>query len=292
MGSERPAVSRQGHGQVREQAGGKRVRPDHHRPRAAGPAGARLGGSGTPGPMQRPLRLSCLLPPTGEPATPWAAGFHSGPCGQHRMGEGRVSRATRKRPHSLQTLGGPRAGRAQWVSPPGQASHWPCPSSPRLLGAQAHLAQALPQRAGGLPRQSCEGRKRLKLRPATRPAVVLGAGGRGMGGQGVYLSSLLNWGWASAISRLLLNIALLQQEQSEKTELLTQPHQAAREAGPPHSSTRAGHGPPGPRPGTRARGEVRQESAGATAHPTPVTCWAGAGGRGRPWRMPSTHHQP
>lgn len=51
------------------------------------------------------------------------------------MGEGRVSRATRKRPHSLQTLGGPRAGRAQWVSSPGQASHWPCPSSPRLLGA-------------------------------------------------------------------------------------------------------------------------------------------------------------
>lgn len=69
MGSERPAVSRQGHGQVREQAGGKQVRPDHHRPRAAGPAGAGLGGSGTPGPMQRPLRLSRLLPPTGEPAT-------------------------------------------------------------------------------------------------------------------------------------------------------------------------------------------------------------------------------
>lgn len=30
-----------------------------------------------------------------------------------------------------------------------------------------------------------------------------------MDGQGVYLSSLLNWGWASAISRLLLNTALL-----------------------------------------------------------------------------------
>lgn len=57
-----------------------------------------------------------------------------------------------------------------------------------------------------------------------------------MGGQGVYLSSLLNWGWASAISRLLLNIALLQQEQSEKRELLTQPQQAAQEARPPHGS--------------------------------------------------------
>lgn len=156
------------------------------------------------------------------------------------------------RPHSLQTLGGPRAGRAQWVSPPGRPATGLAPAAHASSGPQARLAQALPQLAGGLPRQSCEGWKRLRPSPATRPTVVLGAGGRGMGGQGVYLSSLLNWGWASAISRLLLNIALLQQEQSEKTELLTQPHQAAREAGPPHSSTQAGHGPPGPRPGTRA----------------------------------------
>ena len=42
---------------------------------------------------------------------------------------------------------------------------------------------------------------------------------------------MLNWGWASAISRLLLNIALLQREQSEKTELLPRPRQAAQEAG-------------------------------------------------------------
>jgi hypothetical protein len=76
------------------------------------------------------------------------------------------------------------------------------------------------------------GRKRLQPSPTTRPTSAClaqaggstpGAGRAGTGGQGVYLSSLLNWGWASAISRLLLNTALLQQEQSEKTELLPRP---------------------------------------------------------------------
>lgn len=62
-----------------------------------------------------------------------------------------------------------------------------------------------------------------------------------MDGQGVYLSSLLNWGWASAISRLLLNTALLQQEQSEKTELLPWPQARRSAAGPcaawPHQAS-------------------------------------------------------
>lgn len=43
---------------------------------------------------------------------------------------------------------------------------------------------------------------------------------RGTYCQCLYLSSLLNLGLASEISRLLLNIVLLWQEQSEKTELL------------------------------------------------------------------------
>ena len=115
---------------------------------------------------------------------------------------------------------------------------------------------------------------RLGPSPATRPTVVFGAGGRGMGGQGVYLSSLLNWGWASAISRLLLNIALLQQEQSEKTELLTQPQQAAWEAGPPHSSTQAGH--------VGARGGQAGGCQGHSApHPDDLpgrVAWPGLGG--------------
>lgn len=47
----------------------------------------------------------------------------------------------------------------------------------------------------------------------------------------MYLSSLLNWGWASAISRLLLNNVLLQREQSEKRQLLPCRRRGARERG-------------------------------------------------------------
>lgn len=48
----------------------------------------------------------------------------------------------------------------------------------------------------------------LDAQPCHHACMACGLGG-GVGGQGVYLSSLLNWGWASAISRLLLNTALL-----------------------------------------------------------------------------------
>lgn len=75
-----------------------------------------------------------------------------------------------------------------------------------------------------------------------------------MDGQGVYLSSLLNWGWASAISRLLLNTALLQQEQSEKTELLPGHTHAGQLLGhvlPGHIEQALQAWPTNPRPGYR-----------------------------------------
>lgn len=138
---------------------------------------------------------------------------------------------------------------------------WP-PHSPIPPGCQPSLARARPRQRGA----RCASGPALP--PGPRGLWGWGAGG---GGAGVYLSSLLNWGWASAISRLLLNIALLQREQSEKTELLTQPHQAVQEARPPDSSE-LGTGP-GPRPGHVDMGVKvsLQDGARATAHPALVT---------------------
>lgn len=99
-----------------------------------------------------------------------------------------------------------------------------------------------------------------QAQPCHQARVAWGAGG-GAGGQGVYLSSLLNWGWASAISRLLLNIALLQREQSEKTELLPQRRQTA---------WRPDHTAPSCAQGTQTPGDTSRRAPGAQ-HPL-VTC--------------------
>lgn len=179
-----------------------------------------------------PWAATSTVAPVGTRAVPGPkaqAGQEARLTGPQRPG-GHRARADWKGPHGPQPPEGPRARRAQLVSQPSQAGHacWTVPS------------------------QRGEGRVCLRPSPATRPAVSWGRG-RGTGGQGVYLSSLRNWGWASAISRLLLNIALLQQEQSEKTELLTLPLQAVWKARPPRSSS--WRGPPGPGPGHDLEGK-------------------------------------
>lgn len=214
------------------------ARPRHGRCRAVGPAG------GAPGAWTAGWRAG---PPGTRtvPAPSWGAcsvrgdHLHSGPCGQPggprtqasvEWGRG-AKQAQRPADHSR---GQPRAWGGQSpgllallggrVPPPGRQ---PQLTSPPPGSREGSLAR------GGWPPEA---------QPCPQARRCLWGWGGGWGGQGVYLSSLLNWGWASAISRLLLNIALLQQEQSEKTELLLRPRQAAQEAGPPH--LRAGHSPP------------------------------------------------
>lgn len=132
-----------------------------------------------------------------------------------------------------------------------------------LAPAALSSCWALPTLARPFPGQ--RERARRASGPALPPGPPWPSGqGAGVGGQGVYLSSLLNWGWASAISRLLLNIALLQQEQSERRELLTQPRWQSRR--PAHHTALGWAQAPGPLPGhTDARSSRAGEHQGHSA---------------------------
>lgn len=69
-------------------AGGKTGEARPPSPTGSGSCRDRAGGSGTPGPMQRPKKPSCFLPPPGEPATPWPAAPARPPVGSTAWGRG------------------------------------------------------------------------------------------------------------------------------------------------------------------------------------------------------------
>lgn len=146
-------------------------------------------------------------------------------------------------PHTCNPSG-PGQGEHSGSPSPSWAGRWPCPVA-HSSWASAWPDPAFPPASGRFPCQKGS-RPEPQAQPCHQARVAWGAGG-GAGGQGVYLSSLLNWGWASAISRLLLNIALLQREQSEKTELLPQRRQTA---------WRPGHTAPSCAQGTQSPGDT------------------------------------
>lgn len=260
-------------------------RCDLCRPQAAGPAGAGWG-LGKAGPCRDP-RTAQLLPPTWEPAgrrgpaelpgaaaATWAlvgSRVGAGARGKRWQGEGEPAHEAHRRQREggpegasrLQPLG---AQRERTVGLPAHllAGHWPRSAAPLLSLGLARPSAVPGLREGSLANGERAGCRCWMPSPATRPAWPVELGG-GVGGQGVYLSSLLNWGWASAISRLLLNTALLQQEQSEKTELLPRPLQEPGRPDLHAPELGAAHLAPGQ--GTQMPGDIGQESTRAVANP-------------------------